>query len=114
MSHAETGYTRDKETQAPLSDPPPFAVASSALPEDALGWSQKQIPAFSQDISVAPAGPGALLRVSQPKSLTWCDSCMHGEGQGLVQITCITKQKAALKNEDYHQNSPPPHAAFFF
>lgn len=115
MSCLETVYTRFEETWTPLFGSTSFRcrVLSSAR---GCSWLEPKAvpPAFSQHISVAPAGLSALLRVLQPQSLTWCNSCVHGEGQGLVQITCITKQKAALKNEDNHQNSPPSHAAFFF
>lgn len=117
-SWAETGSTRNEETWTPLSDPPHSTVPSSAVPEAALGWSRGQIPPFPRDIpaAVAPAGLRTLLRVSQPKSLTWCCSCTHGKGnaQSASLAQASDRQLYTTKSITRVHHPPPTHSFPFF
>lgn len=74
MCHAETGYPGGKENL----DFPFFCCCILCTARECSWPELKAVPPFFQDISVAPAGLGALLRVLQPRSPMWCNSWVHG------------------------------------
>lgn len=74
MCHAETGYPGGKENL----DFPFFCCCILCTATECSWPELKAVPPFFQDISVAPAGLGALLRVLQPRSPMWCNSWVHG------------------------------------